>query len=105
MVGMAMPGRRMTSGTLFVVAVLLCVAGLVLTLYASLGLPHNEHHSFSAARGWLQFALAAAVLAFAALGAACAWRAAARRQSPRLAGTALLAAVLAFCGWILAFFG
>lgn len=105
MVYMVMPRRQMTSGALFVVAVLLCAAGLLLTLYASLGLPHNEHHSFSAARGWLQFALAGAVPAFAALGAAWAWRAAARRQSPRPAGAALLAALLAFGAWMLTFFG
>jgi hypothetical protein len=105
MVCMAMPRRRITGGALFVVAVVLCVAGLALTFYASLGLPHNEHHSFSAARGWLQFALAAAVPAFAAVGAACAWRAAADRQPARAAVAALLAALLAFGGWILAFFG
>jgi hypothetical protein len=103
---MAVAQRRTTSGATFMVVVLLCLAGLVLTLYASLGLPQNRHHhSFSAARGWLQFGLAAAVPALAALGAARAWQAARRQDSSRSAITALLAALLAFGGWLLAFFG
>lgn len=98
------PGSRrkpVVGSALAIVSALVVALGVALALYATLGLPSNEHSSLGPVLGWVQFGLASGVPLAAAVAILGAARLRSGEAGPQLALVALVTALVCLVGWVL----